>query len=95
MSQDTSTDTEKDSYDQYEAKLDELKASLRESYAAGFAQAIETFDVEACTDVSELKENPALGESHYYYWEGRQIPLEPWLRQQFGIDTDLGGDDGE
>ena len=38
------TAPEQDNFDAYEEKLDELNAGLLEAYAAGFSQAVETFE---------------------------------------------------
>ena len=75
-------------FDAYEEKMDELNEGLLEAYAAGFAQAVETFDVDAAfrTDVESLRKNGAVQESHYYHWHGQAKPLEFWLREQFGLD---------
>lgn len=76
-------------WDEYEEKLDELNRGLLTAYAAGFSQAVETFDLDPdfSTDVESLRENGAVAENHYYFWDGRTKPLEFWLREQFGIDV--------
>jgi hypothetical protein len=91
------TAPEQDNFDAYEEKLDELNEGLLEAYAAGFSQAVETFEVDAdfSTDVTSLQQNGAVQESHYYYWDGRTKPLKFWLREQFGVDasdTEGGGE---
>jgi len=80
-------------FDEFVERLDELNDGLLEAYAAGFSQAVETFDIDADfdTSVSGLKKNGAVAENHYYYWEGRSKPLELWLREQFRLD-EPGGD---
>ncbi|MDS0258540.1 helix-turn-helix domain-containing protein [Haloarcula sp. S1CR25-12] len=72
--------------DEDESKIDELNDGLLEAFAAGFSQAVETFDIDADfdTSVSALKDNDALAEHHWYYWDGRSKPLEYWLRAEFG-----------
>ncbi|WP_188127840.1 hypothetical protein [Halorubrum aquaticum] len=89
---------ETDRFEAYEEKTDEVWEGLEKSYAAGFAKAIEVFDIEtdAPRDPSKLKETEFIGESHYYYWEGRTLPLESYLQKQFGVGiAATGGDDGE
>lgn len=78
-----------DNFQEYEEKMDRLNDGLLEAYAAGFAYAIEAYDIETgiSTDVRDLKKHPALQENHYYYWDGRTKPLEFWLREQFNLDT--------
>lgn len=86
-------DTER--FDEFEEKMDELNDGLLEAYAAGFAKAVETFDVdpEFSTRVSNLKKNKTLAENHYYYWEGRPKPLRYWLREQFELNEEVDRDD--
>ncbi|MHC3382099.1 hypothetical protein [Haloarcula sp. H-GB5] len=78
---DTDFETKNDA-DTYEEKRDELNDGLLTAYAAGFRQAVETFDIDADfdTSVSELKQNDAISEAHYYFWDGRKKPLQFWLR---------------
>jgi len=77
-------------FEGYEEKLDELNDGLLEAYAAGFAKAVETSDIdpEFDADARKLKEVPVIQESHFYYWDGRQKPLKAWLRQHF-LDTEF------
>ncbi|MFC5277859.1 hypothetical protein ACFPM1_03625 [Halorubrum rubrum] len=88
-----------DRFEAYERKTDEVWEGLEESYAAGFSKAIEVFDIEtdAPRDPSRLKETEFIGESHYYYWEGRTLPLESYLQEQFGVGIAAteGTDDNE
>jgi len=75
-------------YDDYEEKWDELTAGLRESYAAGYAAAIEDLDVDVDFEAtaSNLKNTDHIAERHYYYWDGRVKPLELWLQDHYGVD---------
>lgn len=77
-------------WDEYEEKLDELNRGLLTAYAAGFAKAVETFDLgpNFSTDVDSLRDNRAVSESHYYFWDGRVKPLKHWLRKEFEIDAE-------
>jgi len=78
-------------YKMYEEKIDELWEGLLTAYCAGFVKGAETFDGPNL-DVEELKSNDYFSESHYHYWDGKALPLEVWLRRQFGVETDTGGD---
>ena len=71
----------------FEEKIDELNDGLLEAYAAGFSKAVETFDVDPdfSTDVESLKNNGAVQEAHYYYWDGRVKPLVHWLKDEFEV----------
>lgn len=78
-----------DQWDAYEEKLDELNEGLLEAYAAGFSKAKEVYDItKGPRDVQALMQTEGVSEHHYYYWDGRTKPLAPWLREQFGIDSD-------
>jgi len=68
----------------WEEKMDELNGGLLKAYAAGFSQAVETFDVETDinTDVDALTNNEAIQMQHYYFWDGRSKPLELWLKEE-------------
>lgn len=70
--------------EEYEEKSDELWEGLLTAYCAGFAKAAETFDGRDL-DVEGLKSNDLVSESHYYYWDGKTLPLEFWLQEQFGV----------
>lgn len=74
-------------WDQYEEKLDELNEGLLDAYAAGYAKAVEDFDIDEVpvTNADELREWRYIAECSYYFWDGRTKPLELWLREQFGI----------
>lgn len=90
MSETTDTTDEElhEPFDNYENARDELVSGLREAYAAGFAEALGTFDVDVDfdTSVDALTNNESIIESHHYYWEGRTLPLEPWLLNRFTTD---------
>ena len=58
---------------------------LLTAYCAGFAKAAEAIDGQD-PDVEDLKANDLVTESHYYFWEGRTLPLEFWLQDQFGVE---------
>jgi len=90
---DGGTDGEETDVEQYEEKLDELNAGLLEAYAAGFAKGVEFSDADPGlnTDVNSLMEKEPVQESHYY-WDGRRKPLKSWLRQEFGIETEVADD---
>lgn len=77
-------EAELEQYEQYEEKSDELWEGLLTAYCAGFAKAAETFD-DRDIDVENLKGNDLVTESHYYFWDGRELPLQFWLEQQFGV----------
>jgi len=79
-----------DDFEAYEEKLDELNDALLEAYAAGFAKAVETSDIDPGFDADpkQLKELEVIQESHFYYWDGRQKPLKGWLREQFLDDEE-------
>ena len=78
-------------YEKYEKKIDELWEGLLTAYCAGFAKGAETFGGPNL-DVEGLKSNDFLSVSHYYYWDGKALPLEFWLREQFGVETATRGD---
>jgi hypothetical protein len=81
----TEPDTDTDSIEAFEDKMDELNEGLLEAYCAGFSEAVETFDVDTdrSTDVRSLKRSELLQQKHYYYWDGRSMPLERWLSEEF------------
>lgn len=81
--------------DAYEEKRDELYDGLETAYAAGFAKAKEVYDIDSGpSDVRTLKKTQGVAQNHYYFWEGRTLPLEFWLRSQFEIGQDDGQDAG-
>lgn len=77
--------------EQYEELKDEIYEKSFESYCAGFAQAIETFDIDtnAGTDVPSLMNHELLGEAHWYYWDGKTWALEHYLKDEFDIGADM------
>jgi hypothetical protein len=73
---------------EFEKRMDELDEGLLEAFAAGYAKAMEHHDVDRDVDqVRQLKQHDLIRESHFYYWDGRDKPLERWLRNEL-----LGGD---
>lgn len=82
--------SETDELERFERKKDELHDGLLTAYAAGFSKAVETFDLDPDfdTNVNSLRENRAVAECHYYFWDGRTLPLEFWIRDQFDLDND-------
>jgi hypothetical protein len=73
--------------EQYENKRDDLMQGLREAYEAGYKRALEDLektDEKFTTD--QIDGSEYISECHYYYWDGRTLPLEFWLQKQFGID---------
>lgn len=71
-----------------ENRVDELHDLLIESFAAGYAKAVDDHDVDVeAEDVAEIGYVKGCG---YYHWEGRYTDLEHWIRQQF--DEGDGGD---
>lgn len=81
------------SYEKYEEKIDELRDGLREAYEAGYKKAID--DVENTGELpkkEDVEDSEYLAESHYYYWDGRTLPLEFWLRDQFDLDGETDED---
>lgn len=79
---------EQDELEAYQDKLDELHDGLLEAYAAGFAKAKEVYDIsEGPDDAQLLMQTEGVSASHYYYWEGRTLPLEFWIREQFTLDS--------
>jgi len=81
-------------WQEYEEKLDELNAGLLEAYAAGYAKALEDYDVgdSPFTNPDQVRKSEHVQECHFYYWDGRVKPLKQWLREEFGIET-VGDDD--
>ena len=75
------TDANEIDLEPWEERMDELNDGLLEAYAAGFSQAVETFDLDPDfdTDPAALKDNEKVQEAHFYYWDGRTKPLELWL----------------
>jgi len=71
-------------YEAYEERVDELQNALFEAYCAGFAKAAETYGDKEFV-VPQLMRSDELGESHFYYWDGRTLPLREYLEQQHGI----------
>jgi len=72
-------------FEAYEGKRDELKSGLLEAYTAGYIKALKDFD--ASPEPEKYEGSEFLQKSHYYYWDGRTLPLEPWLREQFGLNN--------
>jgi len=87
---DTEKEVEQTNFQMFEKKLDELNDGLLEAYAAGFSQAVETFDIDPnfSTDADSLKKNGVLQEAHYYYWDGRVKPLVNWLHEEFEVQDE-------
>jgi len=84
-------------FERYEKRLDQLNEATLEAYAAGFAKAVDAFDMDrdVPTNPRELKQVEIIQESHYYYWDGKTKPLEPWLRELFLDDEQLVTDGGD
>lgn len=95
MSDVDATDGEQrdEDFEAYEEKLDELTEGLLEAYTAGYQKAMRDYDAEP--DPERMDGSGYIAESHYYYWDGKTKPLEPWLRDLFLDDEQLVTDGGE
>ena len=72
----------------YENKRDDLFAGLQEAYEAGYKKALEDLEnTDEPPTAEQIAGSDYIGECHYYYWDGRTLPLDPWLRAQFDIDS--------
>ena len=73
--------------EQYENKMDELMNGLREAYEAGYKRALEDIEKgDFKPTVEQIDGSEYMAECNYYYWDGRTLPLEFWLREEFGLD---------
>lgn len=81
------TDGEKDKYELFEERTDEIWDGLERSYAAGFLKAIEVYNIDTGgpDDPDELRKVDPVSEAHYYYWDGKTLPLQDFLERYYGV----------
>lgn len=81
-------------YEKFEEKEDQLADGLLTAFAAGYAQAVEDQAVEGHDlprdvggmDYRDLKNHEYIQKQHFYFWDGRTVPLAFWLPDQFDLD---------
>ncbi|NHN50002.1 hypothetical protein G9464_20755 [Halostella sp. JP-L12] len=78
------TSTEQSGVEAYEEKMDELWEGLLQAYTAGYKKAMRDFEVT--DEIEKYEDSEFIKDSHYHYWDGRTLPLEFWLREQFDVN---------